>query len=246
MNWLDWLIVAALVFSAFQGLRYGLVSSVAKLAGVLLGFGLGITYYRDLAVYLNNQWHLEDRVMPLTGKILKFFFPAKLTGVPAFYAGPAASPAELAAAQINPYSMLNSYGEYLARSFTTVIINALCFLALIMVTVWVVNLAGRILTRIADVSFLGPLNHIGGLFFGGVKGIIIVMIFLTLASPFQRADLLPGKPAETPGGTPSNRGGAFSESKMLPYFVPLFNAIDRPLQGLPPLNTDNVNPVRSV
>ncbi|MFX4262971.1 CvpA family protein [Pelotomaculum propionicicum] len=242
MNWLDWLIVAALALSAFQGLRSGLVSSVAKLAGILLGFGLGLTYYRDLAGYLNNQWRLEDKIMPLTGKILEFFFPVKLTSAPALYAGPAASPA----APLDPYGMLNTYGEYLARSFTAVIINAICFLALIALTVWAVNMAGHILTRIADVSFLGPLNHIGGLFFGGVKGIIIVMIFLTVISPFQRADLQPGNPAQTPGGKSSSGNGAFSDSKMLPYFVPLFNAIDRPLQGLPPLNTDGNNPLKSV
>lgn len=230
MNWLDWLIVAVLVFSAFQGLRSGLLSSVAKLAGILLGFGLGITYYRDLAGYLNTQWHLEEKVMPLTGKILNYFFPVKLTAAP----------------QIDPYGMLNSYGEHMARSFTTVVLNALCFLALIIVTVWAANLIGLILTRIANVSFLGPLNRLCGLFFGGVKGIIIVMIFLTVISPFQQADLLPGKPAETPGGTSSRGGGAFSDSKILPYFVPLFNAIDRPLQGLPPLNTDHNNAVKSV
>lgn len=246
MNWLDWLIVAALACSAIQGLRSGLVSSVARLAGILLGFGIGITYYRDLSVYLNSQWHLEDKIMPLTGNILKYFFPAKLTSSAAFYNGPAASPGDLAAAQFNPYSMLNSYGEYLSRSFAAVILNVLCFLALIMITVWVVNLAGYILTKVADASFLGPLNHIGGLFFGGVKGIIMVMIFLTVISPFQQADLLPQKPSETPGGAPSNGAGAFSKSKFLPYFLPLFSAIDRPLQGLPPLDKDKNNPVKSV
>lgn len=242
MNWLDWLIVAALAFYAFQGLRCGLVSSVAKLAGILLGFGLGLTYYRDLAGYLNNQWRLEDKLMPLTGKILDFFYPVKLTSAPALYAGPPALPA----ATLDPYGMLNTYGEYLARSFTTVIINAICFLALIAVTVWVVNMAGYILTKIADISFLGPLNHIGGLLFGAVKGIVVVMIFLTVISPFQRADLRPGNPAQNPDGKPSSGEGAFSDSKILPYFVPLFTAIDRPLQGLPPLNTNGSSPVKSI
>lgn len=246
MNWLDWLIVAALACSAIQGLRSGLVSSVARLAGVVLGFGVGITYYRELSVYLNSQWHLEDKIMPLTGKILKYFFPSKLTSAAAFHNGSAVSPGEFAAAQLNPYGMLNSYGEYLSRSLTAVILNVLCFLALILITVWILNLAGYILTKIADASFLGPLNHIGGLFFGGVKGIIVVMIFLTVISPFQQVGLLPGKPSETPGGAPSTGTGAFSKSKILPYFLPLFNAIDRPLQGLPPIDTDKNNPVKSV
>ncbi len=227
MNWLDWLIMVILIFSAFQGLRRGLVLSVAKLAGLLLGFGLGITYYSDLAAYLNNHWQLNDKVAPLTGKIIEFFFPAKLTGGSAL-------------------NIFNSYGEYLAGSFTAVIINTICFLALLIITVWVVNLAGLILSKVADLSFLGPLNRVGGLFFGGVKGIIIVMIMLTLISPFQQLGMSPDDQPRAPGVTQSIEGGAFSDSRMLPYFMPFFNAIDRPLPGPPPLNGDWNKPGKSV
>jgi uncharacterized membrane protein required for colicin V production len=235
--WLDWLIIAVLGFSAFQGFRCGLVSSVAKLAGILLGFGMGITYNRDLAAYLNKQWDIEDKILPLTDKTLKFFFPAKTAAAPALSAG-----GELAAAQLNPYSLLNPYSDSLATSFTTVILNAICFLALIAITVWAVNLAGHVLTRIAKASPLGPLNHIGGLIFGGVKGIIIVMILLTLMSPFQRTDLLPGNSA---GSSPVG-SGAFSKSKVLPYFAPLFKAMERPLPGVTPLKPDQNNTLKSV
>ena len=246
MNWLDWLIIAVLVFSAFHGLRCGLVSSVAKLAGILLGFGVGISYYSELAVYLNKQWHIEDKIMPLTGKILKFFFPAKLTSAPAFHTIGTVSPGELAASQLNPYSLLNPYGEYLARLFTAAVLNAICFLGLILITVWAVRLAGHVFSRLADISFLGPLNRIGGLFFGGARGVIIVMVVLTLLAPFQQNGLVPKNSTTTPGAATSAGAGAFSKSKILPYFVPVFKAIDRPLPGIPPLKKDQVNPVQSV
>lgn len=242
MNWLDWLIVAVLVFSAFQGLRYGFVSSVAKLAGLLVGFGVGITYNRDLAAYLNKQWGVEDKIMPVTEKILRFFFPVKEAAGPVYNAGGTISPGGLAAAQPSPYSMLYPYGESLVSSFAATILNAICFLALIMATVWIVNFAGHLLTRIAKASPLGPLNHIGGLIFGGVKGIIIVMILLALMSPFQQTELSPGNSS----GTSPRQGGAFSKSKVLPYFSPLFKAIDRPLPGVTPLKKDQDNPVQSV
>ena len=246
MNWLDWLIIAVLVFSAFHGLRCGLVSSVAKLAGILLGFGVGITYYHDLAVYLNKQWNIEDKITPLSGKILKFFFPAKSTSVPAFHAGSTVSPGELAAGQFNPYSLLNPYGEYLARSLTTVVLNAICFLGLILITVWAVRLAGHVLGRLADISFLGPLNRIGGLFFGGARGVIIVMVVLTLLAPFQQNGLAPKNNTITPGAATPAGDSAFAKSKILPCFAPLFSAIDRPLPGVVPLKKDQVNPVQSV
>ena len=240
MNWLDWLIVMVLGFSAFQGFRRGLMSSVAKLAGLLVGFGVGITYNRDLAAYLNKQWGIEDKITPLTEKVLRFFFPAKEAAGSVYTGGGTLSPGDLAAAQLSPYSMLYPYGESLVSSFAATILNAICFLALVVATVWIVNFAGHLLTRIAKASPLGPLNHIGGLIFGGVKGIIIVMIVLALMSPFQRSELLPGNNS----GASPGRGGAFSESKMLPYFSPLFNAIDRPLPGVTPLKKDQANPVQ--
>lgn len=240
MNWLDWLIVAVLGFSAFQGFRWGLVSSVAKLAGLLVGFGVGITYNRDLAAYLNKQWGVEDKITPVTEKVLRFFFPAKEAAGPVYNAGGTVSPGALAASPPSPYSMLYPYGESLVSSFAATVLNAICFLALIVATVWIVNFAGHLLTRMAKVSPLGPLNHIGGLIFGGVKGIIIVMILLALMSPFQRTELLPGNSS----GALPGQGGAFSKSKMLPYFSPLFNAIDRPLPGVTPLKRDQDNPIK--
>ena len=238
MNWLDWLIVAVLGFSAFQGFRSGLVSSVAKLAGLLVGFGVGITYNRDLAAYLNKQWGVENKIMPVTEKILRFFFPAKEAAGTVYNAGGTVSPGGMAAAQPSPYSMLYTYGESLVSSFTTTVLNAICFLALILATVWIVNFTGYLLTRMAKASPLGPLNHIGGLIFGGIKGIIIMMILLALMSPFQRTELLPGNSS----GASPGQDGAFSKSKLLPYFSPLFNAIDRPLPGVTPLKKDQVNP----
>ena len=242
MNWLDWLIVAVLVFSAFQGLRRGFVSSVAKLAGLLLGFIVGITYNRDLAAYLNSQWGIEDKIMPVTEKILKFFFPVKEAAGPVSNASATVSPAGLAAAQPSPYSVLFPYSESLVSSFTATILNAICFLALILATVWLVNLAGYLLTRIAKATPLGPLNHIGGLIFGGIRGVIILMILLALMSPFQRTELLP----ENSIGVSPRQGGAFSNSKLLPYFAPLFNAIDRSLPGVTPLKKEPVNPLQPV
>jgi len=237
LNWLDWLIIVIIIFTAFQGLRRGLILSVAKLAGVLLGFGLAISHYSDLAGYLNNQWQLNERIMPLTSKIIELVFPTKLTGGSLFGIG------QSALAQVNPYSMLSSYGDHLADSLTGMIVNAICFLALVLAAVWIVNLVGLVLDKVADLSFLGPLNHIGGLFFGGVKGIMVVMIILMLMSPFQQIDLPQRNYPQTPGLTPPNRHGVFADSKVLPYFVPLFNAIDRPLPGFP-LNEKWETPTR--
>lgn len=227
MNWLDWLILAILTFSAWQGLRYGLVGSVAKLAGILAGFVVAVTYYQELAAYLTAHWNLAEKILPLAKKILVFWFPVKTTP---------------AAGQISP---LTSYADYAASALAATIVNALCFLALLFITVWAVNLAGFILTKVAALAFLGPFNRMGGLLFGAVKGLVVVMIVLTLLAPFQSVGSLRGSSPGTPGVT-QPKGNAFLESKLLPYFEPLFKAINRPLPGTLPEKTNQSMPVKSI
>ncbi len=242
MNWLDWLILAILAFSAAQGMRYGLVGSVAKLAGILVGFGAAITYYRDLAAYLTIQWNLAEKILPLTKKILGFWFPLKSTASPSLAPDVILSTGSPTASQLYPFS---NYADYAAAALASTILNALCFLALLLAIVWAVNLAGFILTRIAAIAFLGPFNRLGGLLFGAVKGLVVVMIFLTLISPFQSLGSLPGNGSGTPGVTQS-KGSAFSGSKLLPYFEPLFNTINRPLPGSSPGKTDQPITVKTI
>lgn len=242
MNWLDWLIIAILAFSAFQGLRYGLVASVAKLAGILIGFGVAITYYRELAAYLTVQWNMEEKILPLAEKFLMFWFPAKNSIPPSLTPDKFTSAGELVPSQLFPFS---NYADYVSGMFASVILNALCFLALLLSVVWVVNFAGYILSRIADIGFLGPFNRLGGFLFGAAKGLVVVMIVLTLISPFQRLDSLPGGRSEIPDA-PSTSRNSFSGSKLLPYFEPLFNAINQPLPGLTPEKIDMSVPVKTV
>lgn len=229
MNWLDWLIIAVLAFSTIQGLRYGLVASVARLAGTLIGLGVAYTYYRPFAGYLSGQWNMEEKILPLVEKLLKLWSPTGNSVPPLLPPGKLTSAGSLAANPVNPVS------DYLARMLASGVLEAMSFLVLLLVTAWVVNLAGRIFTKIADISFLGPLNHLGGFVFGAARGVVFVMIVLTLISPFQRTELLPGAVPNAPGST-LPAGNAFRDSKLLPYFQPLFNAINRPLPGVPTVN----------
>lgn len=231
MNWLDWLIIAVLGLSALQGLRYGLVASVAKLAGILIGLGVAFTYYRPFAEYLSSQWNMEEKILPLVEGLLKYL--PSINTVP-----PALSPGKLTSAgMLTANNQLNPFGDYLTKLFASGVLDALSFLALLLVTVWVVNLAGRILTSIANITLMGPLNHLGGLVFGAVNGLLVVMIVLTLISPFQLSYPTTGT---------SLPRGAFQDSKLLPYFVPLFNAINRPLPGIPSGNNDRNGPVKNI
>jgi len=236
LNWLDWLIITVVALSTLQGLRYGLVASVAKLAGILVGLGVAFTYYRPFAEYLSTQWNMGEKILPLVEGLLKYL-PSINTAPPALSPGKLTSTGMLTANQLNPF------GDYLTRMFATGVLEALSFLVLLLATVWVVNLAGRILTSIANITLMGPLNHLGGLVFGAAKGLLVVMIVLTLISPFQLPYSTPGGRSGVPSA-PLPRG-AFQDSMLLPYFEPLFKVINRPLPGIPPGNDERTGPVKN-
>ncbi len=204
LNWLDWLIIAIIAFSTFHGLRSGLLTGVAKLAGIFIGLWVAFAYYQPLAHYFSTHWEIEEKIA----------------------------------------NQFNTFNEYMAGSLASGVLDALSFLALLLATAWVVGMAGGILTRIADLSFLGPLNHLGGLFFGAARGLIIVLIVLTLLLPFQRPILLPGDRLEAPG-VQWQPGKAFQGSKLLPYCEPFLNAFDLLLPGIP--SDDNgAGPIKNI
>lgn len=233
MNWLDWLIIAVLALSAFQGMRHGLVAGVAKLAGVLIGLWVAVNYYRPFAQYLSGQWNMEEKILPLVDGVLRFWLPSK-DAVP-----PNLPPGTPVANQLNPL------GDYFGRMFSSLVLDALSFLILLLITVWAVNLVGRILSRIADFALMGPLNHLGGLFFGAARGLLLVVVILTLLSPFQRSGLLPGSRSGTPGAV-SPQGTSFQDSRLLPYFEPLLNALNRSLPAIPSVGKELGEPVKSI
>lgn len=208
MNWLDWLIVIIIGLSTLQGLRRGLLAGVAKMAGLFVALYVAYTYYRPVTSLLSERWHFEEILLPLAGPLFKFWQPVE-----------AFNP-------FNPSGNLTA-GDYVARFIALSLLEVLTFIALLLVTVWLVNLAGMLFTRIADISFLGPLNHLGGLLFGFLKGVLLVTVIVAVMN------LLPGDRLLAPGST-GRAGSTLENSMLLPYFRPLLNIIEQSLPGIIP------------
>lgn len=225
MNWLDWLIVAIVGLSVWQGFRRGLLASLAGLAGLLVGLFVAYTYNRPLAEYLVINWNAVEKLKPLVTPIFKIWMPFQGSVQSVTQPGKIISAGGAATGQVP------NIGDYLINSFTSMVLEAFCFLALLLVTTWAVNLAGSILTKVAQFSLLGAPNRLGGLLFGIVRGVAVVVIILILLTPFENTTSLPNGQPVKPGVTQHN-GNAFTGSLLLPYFEPLFSAIGRPLPGV--------------
>jgi uncharacterized membrane protein required for colicin V production len=220
VNWLDWLIIVIIALSAFQGMRRGLLASLTGLAGTLVGLFVAYTYYRPLEQYLVMNWNVGEKIKPLVMQLFKIWIPSQSIQS-------AAQPGKLISAGGAAIGKVPNISDYLANSFTSVVLESLCFLALLWATTWAVNLVGFVLTKAAQFSLLGGPNHLGGLLFGTVRGLAVVVIILALLTPFQNAASLPDSKPGT--GTTQRRSSAFESSKLLPYFEPLFGALGRQL-----------------
>ncbi len=61
-NWIDWVLVVYVLFSAARGLRVGFIRSVLALAGMVLGVGIAYIYSRSLTGWVETRYGLVDRV----------------------------------------------------------------------------------------------------------------------------------------------------------------------------------------
>ena len=221
MNWLDYMIIIIVVLSAAQGLRHGLVRSLINMFGLLAGILVALVYYRSLAEYCLNRWALQDKLAPLTDSLLNLWKPVAT------------------AKNIFPPEAYDLLLTQLNNALVVSLASGLSFFFLLIVTVSLIGLAGRVLSSMLDLSLLGPFNHLGGLLFGLLKGGVFVLAILLLMTPFQLMVpnlAVPGNPM----WELFPQGKAFADSSLIKYFQPLLDLIAIKAPPLVPL--ENIIP----
>ena len=63
MNLLDYIIIAILIFFTVKGILMGFIREIASLAGIILGFWLGIKYIPEVTQFLSG-YVPESRFLP--------------------------------------------------------------------------------------------------------------------------------------------------------------------------------------
>lgn len=71
MNWLDYVLIAILAFSAIQSFRRGFSREIISLAATVAGFVLGMWFY-GTAGLLVSRWITSERIANLVGFLLVF------------------------------------------------------------------------------------------------------------------------------------------------------------------------------
>lgn len=167
MNWLDLMILLIIGWSAWRGLETGLVAGLARLCGLFLGLAAALQYHTPLAFYLKEQLPLEQWIGS--------WLTAPTAGVITKTVSPVAG-----------------FEQWLVQG----LLPLLAFMTILILVAQIIIWAGRIVARAARLSFLGPLDRVGGLILGTVRGLVLVLVLIAIIVPIQgpgRAILYPGQ-----------------------------------------------------
>lgn len=216
MNWVDWVIVAALALGAVRGYARGLVKSFLKAAGPIIGVTAAILYYQPLAAWLNktlgwsttvsamveNTVSLPTMTMPgdnpllqLTRTLGELHLPPALT--------------KTLVDQINQLSGLTvqsiaiNVGRFVAELVSRALVNAVAFALIVLVVKVAADLIVGLLSQGLGIGG-GDLDRLGGLAFGLLQSGIVLTVVMALLAPLLVFDSFRGAATAVAGSTLSN------------------------------------------
>jgi len=209
MNWLDIFLLLIIAWSAWRGLATGFFAGVARLAGLVLGVVCAYNYYLPLAAYADQQWQLESKIRDW---------------LPLPTAGNTAAEKIFTGLEKGFSQQSFSGGQYFSSILSHGILEIAAFLVIFFVVTQLTCWIGLLFSKTAKLVFLGPVDRLGGLALGTLRGVIIVFVLLALLVPLEL-------PAYSSSG--GNAAGwltqAIGQSKIVPVFWPAFfqNGLDQ-------------------
>lgn len=210
MNWLDIVIIAIIAYSALRGYMKGLILSVVGLISLLLALLVANKYYLALTDYLIVCWQLDR-------KIAELFKPAASPPLYDQSAGESSALLTQILQKISIYGQ-NTVGELLQLMLGQGILRILCFILLFFITDKLIKIIGVILHSFFDWGFLAPVNRLGGMVFGSLRGVLLVVVILAVIVPLQL-------PATLWGGE-TTLTKAVNQSSLVHWLWPLLKNID--------------------
>ena len=155
MNWVDGVIFLIILWFAWRGLRAGLAASLTQVLGLIGGLFISFIFYQPLAAYLNKHWQITDKINPWLSM-----------GV--FWRPPVAL-------EIEKGNRLIALG----------ILEFLSFLAVLIISAYVISTVAYLFLSPGKYLFWGPFGIIGGFILGAARGLGVVFILAAVFLPEQ-------------------------------------------------------------
>lgn len=160
-NLLDYLILSMLFLSGFLGLRRGLMMAAGRITSYVVGIGLALNYYDDLALYLEDYYELTTSL----AEVIR-----NKTPIEAFSVQHQVMKASLS------YADTAQYLAYLT-------IALICFLVILVICSQLLQLAWNWLESMFSVGVLAGINHVLGVVLALLQTGTILTVIVGLAYP---------------------------------------------------------------
>lgn len=194
MNTTDYIIICFILISAVHGWYIGLVLSFFNVAGYLIAGIISKLYYTKVSVLIatytqfdeNLKEFIEEKLRQQIGNVTADNMPDTSGLVKELPIGIKDKLLELL--PTGSYSPFNTGILNIANALVDMIMNLVGMVVVFLVVLIIIKIIVLILNRLAKLPGLKDINKGGGLLFGTIKGIIIVLIILTIATPFIAAN----------------------------------------------------------
>ena len=207
MNWLDWVLLLIIAFSAIRGFQKGLLASLTRVLGQISGLAVAFTGRRPVADYVDEQWGLKEQIAEIIRQRVYEQWQA---------------PEAACAGQQFLANSLNTMSNQLAMN----LLEILAFIIIFLLVSLVVRICTSFFSKMFARTLFRPLDKLGGLGLGLARGLLIVVVIAIVIEPLQVLELFSGP--EIHG---YSVGSAFSDSLLLPLIFELLKTLSLQLAG---------------
>ncbi len=198
MNFLDLVIIGALLLGGLTGYRKGLINSIIGVLSSLISFIAAFATYKSLTPVLHVQLGVGKfvqgvikesmtiqaqsmQLQPIKGNVLNQI--ALITNVL-----PKDLQKEFDSMFVNLMksaagTTIKTLSDAVIQYFTLVILSFLTFFLIFIVTKWLLGFLGMALTKNLDRSIIGNANHSGGFVAGTITSLLFVSILMGFLVP---------------------------------------------------------------
>lgn len=221
MNLVDILIVAFVLLGALHGYQRGLISSVLNFLSYVVGFVIALWKYTDALRWVEQYFPLRQWLEPIIYKAILPFVQSKAPAV----RNPVSDgilwelPLELRClfenlSEVQMFLAIEQVTDHLTGIFTELILSVIAFCCVFFIVVIVVRLFLAILFQSFG-GWYGLFNRVGGLFFGGLSGLLGLSVLAGLVSLFLQFGLC------------GSINSIIQSSMLYPFLLEIFRVIDQ-------------------
>ena len=172
--YIDAIVAIIILFTMVQGYRKGFVFTLLHMVSWIFAVVLGFVFYPKIVNFINDKTSLHNTIhTSISNKLMDDASSATsqvVNGLPSIM-------------QNAMNSATNSVAVSISDGISNIILNIIGFMIIIVIIKLISLTISTLFSKKSNQGIIGGLDGLLGLLAGGIKGVVIVFIFLALLVP---------------------------------------------------------------